>query len=643
MTALPADGRRRVVIENVRPRVDGGRFPAKREVGGTLDVQADAFGDGHDEIRVVLRWAGPGAEGAWHETAMEPLGNDLWQASFALEALGRYRYTVVGWVDRLGTWHHDLAKRVAAGQDVTIDLEIGRGLLKDAADRAEAAGNRADARRLRDNHEITGELVELGLRYPDREHESSYEHVLEVVVDPVRARFSAWYEMFPRSASPDPSRHGTLRDVIDRLPYVAGMGFDVLYLPPIHPIGRQFRKGPNNVTSSKPGDPGVPWAIGGPDGGHMSIHPQLGTFDDFAALVKAASGHGIQVALDIAFQASPDHPWVKEHPSWFRQRPDGTVQYAENPPKRYQDIYPFDFESEDWPGLWQALHDVFIFWLERGVTIFRVDNPHTKALPFWEWCIGRVKSAHPEALFLSEAFTRPKVMYRLAKLGFSQSYTYFTWRTDKAELADYLRELASPPVSDFFRPNFWPNTPDILHATLQEGGLPMFITRAVMAATMTASWGMYGPAFELGERTPREAGSEEYLDSEKYQQRTWDLERPDSLAPLVTRLNRARREHPALQSNERVWFHAIGNDELLAWTKNSADRSDVVLTVVSLDPTRPQAGTLELDLERLGLPADTPFEAVDLLTDAVESWRGSSTEVELDPQVPARVLQLRRA
>jgi len=644
---LPADGRQRVVIENVTPRVDSGRFPVKRVVGDRLNVRADAFGDGHDEIRVVLRWAGPvttaAPEPAWHETEMEPLGNDLWQATISLEELGRYRYTVVGWVDRLGTWHHDLAKRIEADQDVTVDLQIGRQLLEEAADRAEAAGEPGDARRLRDNDEITDELVALGLRYPDREHESAYEHVLEVVVDPERARFSAWYEMFPRSASPDPDRHGTLRDVIRRLPYVASMGFDILYLPPIHPIGRQFRKGPNNVTTGTEGDPGVPWAIGGPEGGHMSIHPELGTFDDFAALVEAARGHGIQLALDIAFQASPDHPWVAEHPSWFRQRPDGTVQYAENPPKKYQDIYPFDFESEDWPALWQALHDVFAFWIERGVTIFRVDNPHTKAFPFWEWCIGRLKSVHPEALFLSEAFTRPKVMYRLAKIGFSQSYTYFTWRTEKQEMTEYVRELSRPPVSDFFRPNFWPNTPDILHATLQEGGRPMFVNRAVMAATMTASWGIYGPAFELVENTPREPGSEEYLDSEKYQQRTWDLERADSLAPLIRRLNRARTDHPALQTNEHVVFHPIDNDQLLAWSKTSADGSDVVLVVVSLEPTTRQGGTLQLDLPALGLPTETALEARDLLDDAVYAWRGPLVPIELDPiERPAHVFDLRR-
>jgi starch synthase (maltosyl-transferring) len=632
-----------VVIENVTPRVDGGRFPVKRVVGDELVVQADGFGDGHDEVRVVLRWAGPSKD-EWHEVEMEPLGNDLWRASFPLAALGRHRYTVVGWVDRLGTWHHDLAKRVEAGQDVTVDLQIGRALLEEAAGRAAAAGADDDARRLRDNEVVTDALVAVGQRYPEREHETTYEHVLEVVVDPVRARFSAWYEMFPRSASPDPGRHGTLRDVIARLPYVAGMGFNVLYLPPIHPIGRQFRKGPNNVTTSNPGDPGVPWAIGGPEGGHTAIHPELGTFEDFAALVAAAQDQGIQLALDIAFQASPGHPWVKEHPSWFRQRPDGTVQYAENPPKKYQDIYPFDFESEDWPRLWQALHDVFIFWIERGVTTFRVDNPHTKAFPFWEWCIGRIKRSHPEALFLSEAFTRPKVMYRLAKLGFSQSYTYFTWRTHKAELAEYVRELSAPPVSDFFRPNFWPNTPDILHATLQEGGRAASFARAVMASMMTASWGIYGPAFELVENTPREPGSEEYLDSEKYQQRTWDLDQPGSLAALISRLNHARAEHPALQSNERVWFHPIDNEHLLAWTKNTPDRSDIVLTVVNLDPDTEQSGTLELDLDGLGMSADAPFEAHDLLDDAVYTWRGPRNPISLDPrQRSGHVLHLKPA
>jgi starch synthase (maltosyl-transferring) len=430
--------------------------------------------------------------------------------------------------------------------------------------------------------------------------------------------------------------------VIDRLPYVAGMGFDVLYLPPIHPIGATFRKGPNNVTTASPADPGVPWAIGSPDGGHEAIHPALGTFDDFAALVAEADRLGLCIALDIAFQASPDHPWVTEHPTWFRQRPDGTVQYAENPPKKYQDIYPFDFESEDWPALWQALADVFRFWVARGVTIFRVDNPHTKAFPFWEWAIGELKREHPDVLFLAEAFTRPKVMYRLAKLGFSQSYTYFTWRNTSWELRSYFEELTRPPVVDFFRPNAWPNTPDILHADLQMGGRPAFQARLVLAAMLSANYGIYGPAYELLEHVPREPGSEEYLDSEKYQLQHWELEDERSIAPLIATVNRLRRLHPALQSNEGLRFHGTDDDHLLAWTKQSPDGADIVLTIVSLDFAQPRSGTLDLSLETLGIPDDAPYEVADLLAGSVERWQGRRQPVAIDPDLlPARILQLR--
>jgi starch synthase (maltosyl-transferring) len=428
-----------------------------------------------------------------------------------------------------------------------------------------------------------------------------------------------------------------------RLEYVSGLGFNVLYLPPIHPIGRQFRKGPNNQPTTDPADPGVPWAIGSADGGHTAVNPDLGTLEDLDALVAAARARDMDVALDIAFQASPDHPWVTEHPLWFKARPDGTIQYAENPPKKYQDIYPFDFESSDWRALWQALNDVFRFWIGHGVTTFRVDNPHTKPFAFWEWCIADVKRDHPETIFLAEAFTRPKVMNRLAKLGFSQSYTYFTWRNTPAELRAYLTELTAEPVADFFRPNFWPNTPDILHADLQNGGRAAFMARLVLAATLSSSYGIYGPAFELMEHTPREPGTEEYLDSEKYQQRTWDLARPDSLAPLISAINAARREHPALQANERLVFHEINSDWLLAYSKRSADGGDVILAVVNLDYHATRAGTLELDLDALGLPADAPFEARDLLDGAVYTWRGPRNWVSLDPEVrAAHLLWLRR-
>jgi starch synthase (maltosyl-transferring) len=625
---LGDDGRRRVAIENPAPSVDGGRFPAKRAVGDTLIVEADVFADGHEELRAVLRTCAPGATD-WDETEMEPLGNDRWRATAELAEIGRYRYDVAGWVDPFRTWRHDLLKRLDAGQDISVDLQIGARLVADAAIRAkpsDAKRLKAAAARLEAGKGLGTDTEELVEKYPDRSRETTLRAPLEVTVDPELARFSAWYEMFPRSTSPDPKRHGTFRDVVARLPYVAELGFDVLYLPPIHPIGRQFRKGPNNITKSTPSDPGVPWAIGGPDGGHTSVHPELGTLDDFRELVDAARAKGIEVALDIAFQASPDHPWVEEHPDWFRHRPDGTIQYAENPPKKYQDIYPFDFESSDWRGLWQALHDIFEFWIGQGVRIFRVDNPHTKPFAFWEWAIGRLKERHPDVLFLAEAFTRPKVMYRLAKLGFSWSYTYFTWRNEKQELADYLTEITKPPVSEFFRPSLWPNTPDILHAFLQRGGRPAFQARFVLAATLAASYGIYGPAFELGENVPREPGSEEYLNSEKYQQRVWDLASPKSLRGLIATVNRARREHPALQSNERLTFHEIDNDQLIAYSKQSADGSDIILAVVSLDPFEPQGGVLEL-------PWDGPLIVTDLLSGVTYEWSGGQAWIRLDPAV----------
>ena len=650
-TALPDEGRRRAVIESVEPHVDAGRFSLKRVAGDTVVVEADAFADGHDVVTVVLR--DRAGDDPWSEQAMAPLGNDRWRASVRVPRVGRHEYEVLAWTDAWATWRGDLVKRLEAGQDVTVDLLIGAALVDAAAARAGEADGQMLAQiaaRLRADSggpaaralALDPQLEALMRRHADRSLATSSGR-FPIVVDPPRARFSTWYELFPRSTSTRPGEHGTFRDVIARLPYVAGMGFDVLYLPPIHPIGVTFRKGPNNVTTAGQGDPGVPWAIGSRDGGHTAIHPELGTLADFRALVEQARGHGIQVALDIAFQASPDHPWVREHPTWFRQRPDGTVQYAENPPKKYQDIYPFDFESEDWPGLWQSLCEVIRFWIGHGVSIFRVDNPHTKAFPFWAWAIEELKRDHPEALFLAEAFTRPKVMYRLAKLGFSQSYTYFTWRNTKWELQSYFEELSRPPVSDFFRPNAWPNTPDILHEVLQHGGRPAFEARLILAAMLSANYGIYGPAYELLQHVAREPGSEEYLDSEKYQLQHWELDDERSIAPLIEVVNRVRREHPALQWNERLDFHPTDDPELLAFTKRSRDNADCVLTVVNLDFRNPRRGTVELPLEWLGLPADGAYEAVDLIDGGVELWHGSRQWIEIDPgRLPARILQLRR-
>jgi starch synthase (maltosyl-transferring) len=646
-------GRKRVIIEGVEPEIDCGRFPIKRTVGEKVTVEADAFTDGHDAITVHLLWR-PSSQTEWRYAAMEPLGNDRFRGELTPGEPGRWSYTVAAWVDPFKTWRRDLEKRVAAGQEVSLDLRIGAALVRAAGERAEKAGRRADARVLAslaealetgaDPRERLGvalgdELAQIMDRHPDRRAATVYRE-LGVVVDRERARFSTWYEMFPRSCGPE-GRHGTFRDCEARLPYIAEMGFDVLYLPPIHPIGTTFRKGKNNAVAAEPGDVGSPWAIGAAEGGHKSILPELGTLEDFRRFVAAAGEHGLELALDIAFQTSPDHPYVEEHPEWFRRRPDGTIQYAENPPKKYQDIYPFDFESDAWRELWQELKSVFDFWIAEGVRVFRVDNPHTKPFAFWEWLIAEVKKEHPDVLFLAEAFTRPKIMYRLAKLGFTQSYNYFPWRNTGPELREYFTELNQTGVREFFRPNLWPNTPDILTEPLQIGGRPMFVQRLILAATLGASYGIYGPAYELQDHEPRERGSEEYRDSEKYQLRRWDLDRQDSLREMIALVNRIRRENPALQGDHSLRFHASDNEEVLCYSKTAADNA--VLVAVNLNPHHVLSAWVELDLESLGVEGDQPFQVHDLLTGARYLWHGSRNFVRLDPsQVPAHIFRIRR-
>ncbi|HMM41275.1 MAG TPA: alpha-1,4-glucan--maltose-1-phosphate maltosyltransferase [Thermomicrobiales bacterium] len=645
-----ADGRCRVVIEGVSPEIDCGRFAIKRVTGEQVVVEADIYADGHDEVAAVLCYR-RGGEESWIEIEMAPLVNDRWRASFPVSDLGRYEYTIVAWVDRFRTWEHDLEKRVAAGQDVSVDLRIGAELVSAAAARAP----RADAVTLQGIAEqldtnaagaldaaLAPELGELMWRYAPRDHAVSYDKALTVRVDPPLARFSAWYELFPRSTSPEPGRHGTLRDVERLLPYVSELGFDILYLPPIHPIGRQFRKGRNNTTDPDIDDPGSPWAIGGPEGGHKDVHPELGTLEDVRHLADAARERGIALALDIAFQSSPDHPYVASNTSWFRARPDGTIQYAENPPKKYQDIYPFDFESDDWQAMWDELTDVVRHWCKQGVRVFRVDNPHTKPFAFWESLIATIKGEYPETIFLSEAFTRPKVMARLAKVGFTQSYTYFTWRNTRWELEEYLTQLTRTELQEYFRPNFWPNTPDILPEHLQFGGRPMFIARLVLAATLSSNYGIYGPAFELQEHQPLAPGREEYLDSEKYEIRRWDLERPDSLREVITLVNRIRREHPALQRNDTLQFHPTDNDQLIAYTKRD-ESGDVVLTVVNLDPHHTQSGWVDLQIQDLGIDPHEVFQVHDLLGGGHYLWSGYRNFVQLDPQaMPAHIFHVRR-
>jgi starch synthase (maltosyl-transferring) len=650
------DGRCRAIIEAVTPEVDCGRFPIKRALGDSVAVEADVFTDGHDSVRCRLLHRFHGSP-TWIETEMEPLVNDRWSAEFKVTQLGRYEYTVVAWTDRFRTWRRELERRIDPA-DISIALQIGAQLLETAAGRAPTAdamqlktfANKLSAAPDPETGKLAAldeQLSALAGRYADRRFETRYERQLEVLVDPVLARCSAWYEFFPRSTVVEPgqspaARHGTFRDCEARLPYIADLGFDIVYLPPIHPIGRARRKGPNNALLAGPEDTGSPWAIGAAEGGHRAIHPELGTLEDFKRLLQKARDYRLQVAIDIAFQCAPDHPYVNQHPEWFRFRPDGTVQYAENPPKKYQDIYPFDFETEAWPSLFRELTDVVLYWAGQGVRVFRVDNPHTKPFGLWQQLIFEVKARYPESIFLSEAFTRPKVMHRLAKLGFTQSYTYFTWRTSQYELREYFTELSRDESREYFRPNVWPNTPDILHEYLQHGGRAAFMTRVTLAATLAANYGIYGPAFELMEHQPREHGSEEYLDSEKYQVRQWDLQRPDSLAPLIQRLNRIRRAHPALHTDWTLRFLPIDNEQLIAYAKATEDLKDIIVVVANLDPYHAHSGWVELPLADWVIDPLLPYRMDDLLGGGSYEWRGARNFVRLDPQgVVAHVFALR--
>ena len=663
----PPTGRNRVIIEHVSPEIDAGRYPAKRVVGDLFTVEADIFGDGHDHVEARLLWREAGTK-AWNTVPMAPLGNDRWSAAFPVANQGRYQYTLAASIDHFYTWRSGFEKKRAAGQDLSVELLNGALLVEEAADRAKGedrqtlkgwakrlrkgpgAGKKAPAAQTDEatvEAALSQELDALIAHYPNTELEARYARELELVVDREKARYSTWYELFPRSTGADAKTHGTFRDVEKLLPYVEDLGFDVLYMPPIHPIGRSFRKGKNNSVTAEPGEPGSPWAIGAEEGGHTEILPELGTLEDFHSLRVAAEARGIELALDIAFQCAPDHPWVKEHPAWFKHRADGSIQYAENPPKKYQDIYPIDFESKDWENLWEALRGVFLHWIEQGVKIFRVDNPHTKAFPFWEWAIGSIKARYPDALFLAEAFTRPRVMEQLAKVGFSQSYSYFTWRTTKVELETYGRELtetAGLPDAQhqYFRSNFWPNTPDILPLNIQTGGRASFALRLVLAATLNGNYGMYGAAYELLEDTPFRAGGEEYLNSEKYEIKHWNREDPRSLAPLICAVNQARKQNPALQRMDpSLHFHQVENPQLICYSKQSPDGLSTVLVVVNLDPVNRQTGWLYLWMAKLGLTDASTYTVEDLLTGAQYTWRGPSNFVALDPALqPAHIFRV---
>ncbi len=644
-------GRKRVIIENVAPEIDDGHFPIKRVVKEEVRVCADIFDDGHDQVSALLLFRRVGEQN-WQEVPMRFLVNDRWEAAFFIEEMVNYEYTIQGWVDHFKTWRQDLGKKLEAGQDVRIDLLIGLELLEKAIARV---GRRDDSKKLGECLEkikrekqpgkaaefvLEQELVDIIRKYPDKNLMTIYDKYLQVAVDRPKALFSAWYEMFPRSMSPDSKRSGTFKDCEKYLPELSKMGFDVLYFPPIHPIGKSKRRGKDNVAAALPGDPGSPWAIGSEKGGHKSIDANLGTLDDFQALIKKAQVHGIEMATDLAFHCSPDHPYIKEHPEWFRRRPNGTIQYAENPPKKYEDVVPFDFECERWKELWEELKSIVVFWIEKGIFIFRVDNPHTKPFPFWEWLIKEVKRDYPDVIFLSEAFTRPKVMYRLAKIGFTQSYTYFTWRNTKRELTEYLTELTKTEVRDFFRPNFWTNTPDILPEFLQYGGRPAFVSRLILAATLSSNYGVFGPVFErcIAEALP---GKEEYKGSEKFEIKHWDWDQAGTLKALMGRINKIRKENPALQTTWNLKFHEVDNDYILFYSKTTPDLSNIILGVVNLDPHHSQSGWVRVPVEELGIDPDRSYLVHDLISNDHYIWQGERNYVELNPAVmPAHILKI---
>lgn len=647
----PYEGRHRIVIEGVRPEIDGGRFAIKRTVGQQVLVQADILCDSHDTVGAELLYRHKG-ENSWKRQPMEHLVNDRWGGSFTVATVGEYEYTVRAWVDRFKSWTRDLRKRRDAGQDVTVDLLVGAEILEEVAARAsgpdkaqieEAAEFLRRAERVMERIQVAldDQLEALVSRNPPVDRATTYDKELIVTVDREKARFSAWYELFPRSSGRG-GAHATFKECEERLPDIASMGFNVVYFPPIHPIGHTHRKGKNNVATAGPDDPGSPWAIGSEEGGHKAVHPALGSLADFRHLVARARDLGIEVALDLAFQCSPDHPYVRDHPEWFYSRPDGSIQHAENPPKKYEDIYPLNFECERWQELWEELKSVVLFWIDQGIRIFRVDNPHTKPFRFWEWLIGEIKRDYPETIFLAEAFTRPKVMYRLAKLGFTQSYTYFAWRNTKYEIMSYFKELIHTDVSQYFRPNLWPNTPDILTEYLQLGGRPAFVIRLILAATLGANYGIYGPAFELCEDRAKEFGSEEYLNSEKYEIRQWSLSDPASLRDIISEVNRIRRENPALQDDVNLVFHPVDNEQIICYSKHMNDFSNAVVVAVNLDPHHKQSGWVDLDLHALRIGSDRPYQMHDQLSDARYLWHGSRNYVELDPRVlPAQVFRVR--
>jgi starch synthase (maltosyl-transferring) len=645
---IKASGKTRVIISNVKPLVEGGSYPAKAVIGDRITFSADIFGDGHDVIAASL-FLRKATDEVVTELPMELVNNDFWTVDYTFVETGKYTFWIEGWEDHYTNWKKGLKKKFDAGQDIDVELQIGTIVMDQAAtflpDQADEIRSLSERINQASSHT---EAVELALDdeiarliYPYRPEDIIHSSpTYQFEIERKKAAFSSWYELFPRSAAKEPGKHGTFKDVMTLLPRVAQMGFDVLYFPPIHPIGEKNRKGKNNSLTPTKDDPGSPWAIGNRKGGHKAIHPQLGTLNDFKKLVVAAKTLGIEIAMDIAFQCAPDHPYVKEHPQWFIWRPDGTVQYAENPPKRYEDILPFNFETDDWENLWEELKSVIDYWVDAGVTIFRIDNPHTKAFRFWEWTIGEVRNKNPDILFLAEAFTRPRIMERLAKAGFNQSYTYFTWRNTKKEIEEYLTELTKTEMRYYFRPNFWPNTPDILPPALITGGENAHINRLILAATLSSSYGVYGPVYEFGINTPHGA-KEEYVDNEKYEIRHWDWDKYTRIKEIMIRLNRIRKENPALQSTWNVEFAETTSDQILCYVKVDAVTNNRLIIAVNMDFWNTQTASVRIPPEMLGLDSGASYKVKDLLSGDEYYWQGEWQYIELNPYLmPAHIFRI---
>lgn len=644
------NGRKRVVITNLQPQVECGAFPAKVLRSKPTAISADIFTDGHDEVAasVLLRHE---SERQWKELPMTLINNDHWEVSFTPTQFGQYIFAVQGWIDHFTTWKNGLIKKRAAGQDIHLDLLIGTEILegittKDKNDKSlltQWIGRLREAGQ--DEDELirmiaSEEVATVVRRNADKTLATKYEKTYRLDVEREKAGFSTWYELFPRSAAKEPGEHGTFKDVKKLLPRIAELGFDVLYFPPIHPVGRVKRKGRNNALTTTETDPGSPWAVGNELGGHKAIHPELGTLKDFKDLIGAAKKLNIEIALDIAFQCAPDHPWVKQHPQWFKWRPDGTVQYAENPPKKYEDILPLNFETEYWEALWQELKSVFDYWIGQGVSIFRVDNPHTKSFHFWEWVVPAVRKEHPEAIFLAEAFTRPRLMERLAKIGYTQSYTYFTWRQSKRDLEEYLTELTKTERKYYMRPNFWPNTPDILHEELVHGGENKHIIRLILAATLSSNYGLYGPVYEFGINAPF-PGKEEYIDNEKYEIKHWDWKRLTKIGEVMARVNRIRKENEALQTTANIEFAHTTNEQIICYVKRDRMSGNTLIIAVNLDPWNTQAANVHIPLHLLGITDAHSYRVRDLLSGDTYTWHGDTNYVQLNPyEMPAHIFQV---